>query len=104
MICGWRSSGLRLRSHPLVIEGDGILPWQIIEAYKDKDFTFTDATSFALMGQLDITSAFAFHFDRDFSQYGFTQLTLELLESSATAQNGRVLLSSAPPRSCILLV
>ena len=52
---------------------------QIIVAYTDKDFTFTDATSFAVMERLRIGHAFTF--DDDFRQYGFTTLTPELLAS-----------------------
>jgi predicted nucleic acid-binding protein len=46
---------------------------QIIFQYTDKDFSFTDAISFAVMERLGITRAFTF--DRHFAQYGFTQLT-----------------------------
>lgn len=42
---------------------------EIIYRYTDKDFSLTDAISFVVMEQLDITTAFTF--DRDFSQYGF---------------------------------
>jgi uncharacterized protein len=52
---------------------------QIIATYTDKDFTFTDATSFAVMERLRIRHAFTF--DDDFRQYGFTTLTPELLVS-----------------------
>ncbi len=45
---------------------------QIIYQYTDKDFSFTDAISFAVMERLGI--AWAFTFDRHFAQYGFTQL------------------------------
>ncbi len=38
----------------------------IIEQYQDKDFSFTDATSFAVIERLGISSAFTF--DRDFAQ------------------------------------
>lgn len=41
----------------------------IIRQYDDKDFSLTDATSFAVMERLQITQAFCF--DRNFSQYGF---------------------------------
>lgn len=44
---------------------------QIIFQYTDKDFSFTDAISFAVMERLGIT--WAFTFDRHFAQYGFTQ-------------------------------
>lgn len=41
----------------------------IIENYRDKDFSFTDATSFALMQRYGIKVAFTF--DRHFRQFGF---------------------------------
>ncbi len=40
----------------------------IIEQYADKNFSFTDASSFAIMDRLGITHAF--HFDRNFREYG----------------------------------
>ena len=42
--------------------------WTIIQRYHDKDFSFTDATSFAVMDRLHITHAFTF--DSDFVSYG----------------------------------
>ena len=41
----------------------------IIEQYTDKTFSYTDATSFAVMDRLGIKTAFAF--DPHFRQYGF---------------------------------
>jgi uncharacterized protein len=46
----------------------------IIGQYGDKDFSFTDATSFAVMDRLRIGTAFSF--DRNFAQYGFQVLGL----------------------------
>ena len=50
---------------------------EIIYQYNEKDFSMTDAISFAVMERLHITRAFTF--DRHFAQYGFTVLTPELL-------------------------
>lgn len=41
---------------------------EILKAFKDKDFSYTDATSFAIMERLGINTAFAF--DDHFIQYG----------------------------------
>jgi predicted nucleic acid-binding protein len=46
----------------------------IIATYDDKDFSLTDAASFAVMERLGITTAFAF--DRHFAQYGLAVLTM----------------------------
>ena len=46
---------------------------EIIRQYEDKSFSLTDATSFAVMERLRIS--YAFTFDRNFAQYGFTILT-----------------------------
>jgi len=43
--------------------------WKIFKKYSDKDFSFTDCTSFALMEQEAISTAFTF--DKHFQQYGF---------------------------------
>ena len=50
--------------------------WEIFEKYSDKDFSFTDCTSFAVMEMLGINEAFSF--DRHFEQYGFTRLPIFL--------------------------
>lgn len=48
--------------------------WNILEKYSDKDFSFTDCTSFGLMERLKIKSAFSF--DYHFIQFGFNLLNL----------------------------
>ena len=47
--------------------------WGLYQKYKDKMFSFTDVTSFAIMKDLNIIKAFAF--DREFAQAG-----IELIE------------------------
>jgi predicted nucleic acid-binding protein len=44
----------------------------ILTRYQDKAFSFTDATSFAVMERLRIQ--YAFSFDTDFQQYGWIVL------------------------------
>jgi len=44
----------------------------ILRRYDDQDFSYTDAVSFALMQQRELTEAFAF--DHHFSVVGFVQL------------------------------
>lgn len=46
---------------------------EILTRYDDKDFSLTDAASFAVMERLNLR--YAFTFDRHFAQYGFTVLT-----------------------------
>jgi len=47
----------------------------IIVLHRDKDYAFTDATSFAVMEQLGTSQAFAL--DDHFIQHGFSTLTQE---------------------------
>jgi predicted nucleic acid-binding protein len=52
-----------------VSAGDERRARAIIAQFDDKDFSLTDATSFAVMDRLRISQAFTF--DRNFAQYGF---------------------------------
>jgi uncharacterized protein len=42
--------------------------WELILAFADKDFSYTDATSFAVAQSLDIDEALSL--DRHFREYG----------------------------------
>ena len=46
---------------------------EIVYRYLDKDFSLTDALSFAVMRRLHIATAFSF--DSDFRQFGFATAT-----------------------------
>jgi uncharacterized protein len=62
-------------SHTVIVRvraSDEARAKQILFQYTDKDFSFADAISFAVMERIDIRLAFTF--DRDFAQYGFTVL------------------------------
>jgi len=50
--------------------------WEIFAGYADKDFSFTDCTSFVVMrrGRIEL----AFTFDRHFQQYGLKTLPAKL--------------------------
>lgn len=50
---------------------------EILFKYTDKAFSYNDAISFTIMERVGIDLAFTF--DKDFSQYGLTVLTPELL-------------------------
>jgi predicted nucleic acid-binding protein len=52
-----------------VSEDDERRARKIIVRYDDKDFSYIDATSFAVMERLEVQQAFAF--DRHFAQFGF---------------------------------
>jgi predicted nucleic acid-binding protein len=51
-----------------VSEDDEVAARAIIEQYADKDFSYADATSFALVRRLGIS--YALSFDRHFLQFG----------------------------------
>lgn len=48
--------------------------WEIFEKYSDKDFSFTDCTSFIVMKMLGVDEVFSF--DKHFEQYGFIRLPI----------------------------
>ncbi len=49
--------------------GDEDEAWKIFEKFRDKDYSFTDCTSFALMRRLKISKVLAL--DDDFRSFGF---------------------------------
>jgi predicted nucleic acid-binding protein len=51
-----------------VTESDVAQAWLLFQRYRDKAFSFTDCTTFALMTRLRIAAAFAL--DIHFRQYG----------------------------------
>ena len=55
-----------------VTEEDEERAKEIVLRYADKSFSFTDATSFAVMQRLRLRRAFAF--DRHFQQFGFERV------------------------------
>jgi predicted nucleic acid-binding protein len=55
-----------------VTEGDEKEARIILEKYDDKTFSYTDATSFAVMDRLKLREVFTF--DRHFEQFGFSPL------------------------------
>jgi hypothetical protein len=65
---------LRLGGIDVVQVGEEIQreAWAIFEGYADKDFSFTDCTSFTVMRHARIKQAFTF--DQHFRQYGFSTL------------------------------
>ncbi len=46
--------------------------WELFAKYNDKDFSFTDCTSFTIMNELDLKEVFTF--DKHFQQIEFTNL------------------------------
>jgi uncharacterized protein len=56
-----------------VTEEDEFQARDILERYDDKSFSYTDATSFAVMERLGLRDVFTF--DRHFAQFGFSPLT-----------------------------
>ena len=58
-----------------VTDDDEARAQAVIRQYADKTFSYTDATSFAVMERLGLKAAFAF--DPHFRQYGFQVLGLK---------------------------
>jgi predicted nucleic acid-binding protein len=58
-----------------ITEDDEARASAVIRQYADKTFSYTDATSFAVMDRLGLKTAFAF--DPHFRQYGFQVLGLK---------------------------
>jgi predicted nucleic acid-binding protein len=54
--------------------------WKVFKKYSDEQFSFTDCTSFVVMGQLNLTEAFTS--DRHFEQMGLIIL-LEAVNNTA---------------------
>jgi hypothetical protein len=52
-----------------ITSDDELAAWQLFEARADKEYSFTDCTSFTLMRRLEIDVAIAV--DEDFTQEGF---------------------------------
>jgi predicted nucleic acid-binding protein len=44
--------------------------WELFKKYNDKDFSFTDCTSFLIMREINLGEVFTF--DKHFQQMGFT--------------------------------
>jgi predicted nucleic acid-binding protein len=69
--------GEQILTNPLfeyvrITAADEARAWEIAKQYTDKDFSFTDCTSFVVMERLGLREVFAF--DEHFRQYGkFTQ-------------------------------
>ncbi len=55
-----------------VDEEDEAKAWKIFKTHKDKTYSFTDCTCFALMEEHAIKNAFAY--DRHFVQHGLNKL------------------------------
>lgn len=66
----WLEDG-RIEVHR-VSQDEEVTARAILRRYRDKTFSYTDATSFAVMERLGLRDAFSF--DSDFSQYGFRTL------------------------------
>ncbi len=65
--------GEQILTNPLfeyvrVTAADEAKAWEIAKRYTDKDFSFTDCTSFVVMERLGLKEVFAF--DEHFRQYG----------------------------------
>lgn len=68
----WLFSVEKIASIQRITEEDEIRAKEIIKTFDDKDFSYTDATSFAMMERLGLINAWAV--DIDFVQYGKFQV------------------------------
>ena len=68
----WLFSIHKIVSIERITEEDEIKAKEIIKTFEDKDFSYTDATSFAIMERLGLVDAWAV--DIDFVQYGKFQV------------------------------
>jgi hypothetical protein len=66
---GQRLKDSRFVSLVAVRDEDEEKAWEIFLKYKDKDFSYTDCTSFAVMKRLKMNTAFAF--DKHFNAMNF---------------------------------
>jgi predicted nucleic acid-binding protein len=51
-----------------VTKEDVLAAWEVFRRFRDKDWSFTDCVSYAVMQRLQITTAFSF--DHHFTQFG----------------------------------
>ena len=78
-----------------VTQADEIRARQIIARYDDKNFSLTDAISFAIMDRLGISQAMSF--DGNFEQYGVTMLTPGFFPLRPCAAHGSWIMGRAAP-------
>jgi len=64
-------------------EADIRAAWEVFRKFEDKDWSFTDCASYAVMERLGINKAFAF--DHHFKQFGSTLSSLETMRRTTHA-------------------
>jgi hypothetical protein len=55
-----------------IAQSDVEAAWRVFDRFRDKDWSFTDCVSYAVIERLKITSAFAF--DEHFAQFGIVDV------------------------------